>query len=168
MGMSANVFSGDSEDGGYRPMAEINITPFVDVMLVLLIIFMVAAPLMVTGVPIELPKTTAAKLGQSKKPMVVTLTADGQLQIRNEFVARETLIPRLREILATEGDAVIYVRADKKNPYGEVMDLLGQVGQSGYARVSLLSQKPSVGGGDPAPGATVPTPTPPPAAPAAP
>ena len=73
MGMSANISSGDSEDGGYRPMAEINITPMVDVMLVLLIIFMVAAPLMVTGVPIELPKTSAAKLGQSKKPMVVTL-----------------------------------------------------------------------------------------------
>ena len=145
MGISANVSSGDSEDGGYRPMAEINITPFVDVMLVLLIIFMVAAPLMVTGVPIELPKTTAAKLGQSKKPMVVTLTADGQLQIRNDFVTRETLVDKLREIRATEGDAVIYVRADKKNPYGEVMDLLGQVGQSGFARVSLLSQQPSAG-----------------------
>jgi biopolymer transport protein ExbD len=155
MGMSANVSSGDGEEGGYRPMAEINITPFVDVMLVLLIIFMVAAPLMVTGVPIELPKTTAAKLGQSKKPMVVTLTADGKLQIRNDFVTREALVDKLREIRATEGDAVVYVRADKKNPYGEVMDLLGQVGQSGFARVSLLSQQPSAGtvGGGPAPAA---------------
>ena len=161
MGMSANVSSGDGEDGGYRPMAEINITPMVDVMLVLLIIFMVAAPLMVTGVPIELPKTTAAKLGQSKKPMVVTLTADGQFQIRNEFVSREALVPRLREIRALEGDAVVYVRADKKNPYGEVMDLLGQVGQSGFGRVSLLSQQPNAGGGTPAAGAV-----PPPAAPA--
>ena len=161
MGMSANVSSGDGEDGGYRPMAEINITPMVDVMLVLLIIFMVAAPLMVTGVPIELPKTTAAKLGQSKKPMVVTLTADGQFQIRNEFVSREALVPRLREIRALEGDAVVYVRADKKNPYGEVMDLLGQVGQSGFGRVSLLSQQPNAGGGTPAAGAAAP-----PAAPA--
>ncbi|MBA4131395.1 MAG: protein TolR [Hyphomicrobium sp.] len=161
MGMSANVSSGDGEEGGYRPMAEINITPFVDVMLVLLIIFMVAAPLMVTGVPIELPKTTAAKLGQSKKPMVVTLTADGKLQIRNDFVTRDALVDKLREIRATEGDAVVYVRADKKNPYGEVMDLLGQVGQSGFARVSLLSQQPSAGaaGGGAAPAA--------PAAPAA-
>lgn len=154
MGMSANVSSGDGEDGGYRPMAEINITPMVDVMLVLLIIFMVAAPLMVTGVPIELPKTTAAKLGQSKKPMVVTLTPDGQLQIRNEFVSREALVPRLRELRAAEGDAVVYVRADKKNPYGEVMDLLGQVGQSGFGRVSLLSQQPNAGGGAPVSGAT--------------
>jgi biopolymer transport protein TolR len=158
--MSANVSSGDGEDGGYRPMAEINITPMVDVMLVLLIIFMVAAPLMVTGVPIELPKTTAAKLGQSKKPMVVTLTADGQFQIRNEFVSREALVPRLREIRALEGDAVVYVRADKKNPYGEVMDLLGQVGQSGFGRVSLLSQQPNAGGGTPAAGAVPPPATP--------
>jgi biopolymer transport protein TolR len=165
MGMSANVSPGDSEDGGYRPMAEINITPFVDVMLVLLIIFMVAAPLMVTGVPIELPKTTAAKLGQSKKPMVVTLTADGQLQIRNDFVSRESLVDKLREIRAAEGDAVVYVRADKKNPYGDVMDLLGQVGQSGFARVSLLSQQPGAGAasaGAPAatPGANAPAVTP--------
>ena len=145
MGMSANVSSGDGEDSSYRPMAEINITPMVDVMLVLLIIFMVAAPLMVTGVPIELPKTTAAKLGQSKKPMVVTLTADGKLQIRNDFVTRDALVGKLREMRAAEGDAVVYVRADKKNPYGEVMDLLGQVGQSGFSRVSLLSQQPGAG-----------------------
>jgi len=163
MGMSASVSSGDGEDGGYRPMAEINITPMVDVMLVLLIIFMVAAPLMVTGVPIDLPKTTAAKLGQSKKPMVVTLTADGRLQIRNDFVSRESLVGRLRELRAVEGDAVVYVRADKKNPYGEVMDLLGQVGQSGFARVSLLSQQPGAGGGAAAPSATPPSTTPTPA-----
>jgi biopolymer transport protein TolR len=161
--MSANVSSGDGVVGGYRPMAEINITPMVDVMLVLLIIFMVAAPLMVTGVPIDLPKTTAAKLGQSKKPMVVTLTADGRLQIRNDFVTRESLVGRLRELRAVEGDAVVYVRADKKNPYGEVMDLLGQVGQSGFARVSLLSQQPSAGGGAAAPSATPPSTPPTPA-----
>ncbi len=162
MGMSTNVSSGDGEDGGYRPMAEINITPMVDVMLVLLIIFMVAAPLMVTGVPIDLPKTTAAKLGQSKKPMVVTLTPDGKLQIRNDFVTRETLVGKLRELRAAEGDAVVYVRADKKNPYGEVMDLLGQVGQSGFSRVSLLSQQPGAGAAAPT-GAPAPAPNPPPA-----
>jgi biopolymer transport protein TolR len=141
MGMGVNISSyGDDEDGGYKPVAEINITPMVDVMLVLLIIFMVAAPLMVAGVPIELPKTTAAKVGQTKKPMVVTLTSDGQLQIRNDFVAREDLIAKLQQVRAAEGDAVVYVRADKKNAYGDVMDLLGRVGESGYGRVSLLSQ----------------------------
>jgi len=132
--------SGDDEDVAYKPMAEINITPMVDVMLVLLIIFMVAAPLMVAGVPVELPKTSGARVGQSKKPMVVTLTADGRLQIRNEFVDRDRLVPRLREIHADEGDTVIYVRGDKKVAYGDVMEILGLVGQSGYARVSLLSQ----------------------------
>jgi biopolymer transport protein ExbD len=130
----------DDEDVAYKPMAEINITPMVDVMLVLLIIFMVAAPLMVAGVPVELPKTSAARVAQSKKPMVVTLTSDGRLQIRNEFVDRDRLVPRLQEIRAAEGDTVIYVRGDKKVVYGDVMDILGLVGQSGYARVSLLSQ----------------------------
>jgi biopolymer transport protein TolR len=141
MGVAVNFgLSGDDDDVGYKPMAEINITPMVDVMLVLLIIFMVAAPLMVAGVPVELPKTSAARVAQSKKPMVVTLTADGRLQVRNEFVVRDRLVPRLQEIRAAEGDTVIYVRGDKKVVYGDVMDILGLVGQSGYARVSLLSQ----------------------------
>jgi biopolymer transport protein TolR len=142
MGAAVNFAqaSGEDDDFAYKPMAEINITPMVDVMLVLLIIFMVAAPLMVAGVPVDLPKTSAARVGQSKKPMVVTLTADGRLQIRNDFVDRDQLIPRLRQIRADEGDTVIYVRGDKKVVYGDVMEILGLVGQSGYSRVSLLSQ----------------------------
>jgi biopolymer transport protein TolR len=141
MGMAAitNGFDADDE-GGYKPMAEINITPMVDVMLVLLIIFMVAAPLMVAGVPVELPKTSAARVGQVKKPMIVTLTADGKLQIRNDFVSSQELVPKLRELRAAEGDAVVYVRSDGKNAYGDVMEVLGRVGESGYGRVSLLSQ----------------------------
>lgn len=144
MGAAVNVQQVDDEDGAsYRPMAEINITPMVDVMLVLLIIFMVAAPLMVAGVPVELPKTTAPRVGQSKKPMVVTLTPDGRLQIRDEFVDRGTLVPRLREIRSSEGDAVVYVRGDTKAAYGDVMDILTLVGESGYARVSLLAKAQS-------------------------
>lgn len=141
MGASVNLSQADDEDGAtYRPMAEINITPMVDVMLVLLIIFMVAAPLMVAGVPVELPKTTAPRVGQSKKPMVVTLSPDGRLQIRDEFVDRPSLVPRLREIRASEGDSVVYVRGDTKADYGDVMDILTLVGESGYARVSLLAK----------------------------
>ena len=132
----------DHEDSGYKPMAEINITPFVDVMLVLLIIFMVAAPLLVQGVPVDLPSTSAGKLSQTKKPMVVTFSGDGQLYIRDEQVTRAQLVPRLREIRSSEGDTVVYVRADRKTAYGDVMEVLGRVGDSGYARVSLLS-KPS-------------------------
>jgi biopolymer transport protein TolR len=128
----------------YRPMSEINITPMVDVMLVLLVIFMVAAPLMVAGVPVDLPKTTATKLAQPKKPMVVSLDAEGGIFIREEAVTRATLVPRLLELRAAEGDTVVYVRADRKRSYGDVMEVLGRVGEVGYQRVSLLAnqQKP--------------------------
>lgn len=142
MGSTSKLSSSqyESDDISYRPTAEINITPMVDVMLVLLIIFMVAAPLMVTGVSVELPKTAAAKLGQTKKPLVVTLTPDGQIQVRNDLVAREKLISKLNEIKSLEGDSVVYIRADRKSPYGDIMELLGEVGKSGFARISLLSQ----------------------------
>ena len=142
MGMGINQASSGDEDGVYRPVAEINITPMVDVMLVLLIIFMVAAPLMVSGVPIQLPKSSAAKVGQTKKPMVVTMTSDGRLQIRDEFVTREQLIPRLQSMQGCRrDDTIVYVRADTKLPYGDVMLILGQVGESGFSRVSLLSSR---------------------------
>jgi biopolymer transport protein TolR len=140
MGMAVGSGSGDDDGNSYKPLAEINVTPFVDVMLVLLIIFMVAAPLMVQGVPLELPKTAASKIGAQKKPMVVSLAPDGKLYIRDEQVTRETLVSRLEQIKTQEGDTVVYVRADRKIPYGDVMELLGRVGESGYARVSLLSQ----------------------------
>lgn len=140
MGMSVgNGSSGD--DDSYKPLSEINVTPFVDVMLVLLIIFMVAAPLMVQGVPVDLPKTSASKVGALKKPMVVTLAADGNLYIRDEQVTKQTLVPRLMSIKGEEGaDRVVYVRADRTVAYGEVMEILGRVGESGFSRVSLLSQ----------------------------
>lgn len=140
MGMS--VGSGSSgDDDSYKPLSEINVTPFVDVMLVLLIIFMVAAPLMVQGVPVDLPKTSASKVGALKKPMVVTLAADGNLYIRDEQVTKQTLVSRLSAIKGEEGaDRVVYVRADRTIAYGEVMEVLGRVGESGFARVSLLSQ----------------------------
>ncbi|MDX2257422.1 MAG: biopolymer transporter ExbD [Hyphomicrobiaceae bacterium] len=148
MGMSVNGGGpGDGDDVAYRPLSEINITPFVDVMLVLLIIFMVAAPLMVAGVPVDLPNTSAAKLSNPKKPMVVSLAADGNLYVREETVTRETLVDKLRELKAVEGDTVVYVRADKSRPYGDVMELLGRVGESGYQRVSLLSQPKASEGG---------------------
>ncbi|NJM54917.1 MAG: biopolymer transporter ExbD [Verrucomicrobiae bacterium] len=137
---SGPSYSDDDDEGSYRPVTDINITPMVDVMLVLLIIFMVAAPLMVAGVPVDLPKTSAVKLGQTQKPMVVTVTPAGTLQVRDEFIARSEIVERLRAIRAVEGDTVVYVRADKMQAYGEVMDVLGKVGEAGYGRVSLLAQ----------------------------
>jgi biopolymer transport protein TolR len=130
----------DDEDDLYQPLAEINITPFVDVVLVLLIIFIITAPLMTAGVPVELPDTSAVRVSQPKKPMVVTLAADGGLYIRDEQVAPEAFVTRLASFRVEEGDAVVYVRADKKNTYGAVMELLSRVGEGGYQRVSLLSQ----------------------------
>lgn len=142
MGMSVGQGgSADDDEGGYQPMAEINITPFVDVMLVLLIIFMVAAPLMVAGVPIDLPKTSAAKLDAPKKPLVVTMTKERQFQIRDDFIPADQLVSRLVSLRQAEGDTIVYVRADKSIPYGDVMSVLGQVGESGYGRLSLLSHK---------------------------
>ena len=134
----------ESDDVGYKPMAEINITPMVDVMLVLLVIFMVTAPLLVAGVPVELPHTAAARVSHPSKPMIVSLAADGSLYIRDEQVSKDGLVARLMALRGQEGDTIVYVRADKNRAYGEVMDLLGKVGESGYGRVSLLSQpKPS-------------------------
>ena len=134
---------GDDGDS-YRPMAEINITPMVDVMLVLLIIFMVAAPLMVQGVPVDLPKSSAAKLEQIRKPTIVSLTAERALEIRAgdlvETTDRGRLVARLMALRGDIGNSVVYVRADRNIPYGEVMELLGRVGEAGYHRVSLLSQ----------------------------
>jgi biopolymer transport protein TolR len=138
--------NGGGEDAEYRPIAEINITPMVDVMLVLLIIFMVAAPLLIAGVPVELPNTSVAKVSQPKKPMIVSLAADGSIYVREEQVTEATLVPTLTALRQTEGDTVVYVRGDKNRPYGEVMEILGRVGQSGYARVSLLSQPKANGG----------------------
>ena len=145
MAMRSGAAGHDDDDGDqYKPLAEINVTPFVDVMLVLLIVFMVAAPLMVQGVPVDLPKTAATKLEKVRKPMVVTLAPDGALYIRDEQVDRNNLVNRLVSLRSQEGDTVVYVRADRKIPYGDVMEILGRVGETGYARVSLLSQ-PSPG-----------------------
>ena len=121
-------------------MADINVTPMVDVMLVLLVIFMVTAPLLVAGVPVQLPKNSAQRISQPNKPVIVTLAADARLYIRDEQVDAGSLIPRLSALRAGEGDAVVYLRADKTIPYGEVMELLGRLSSSGYQRISLLSQ----------------------------
>src|ERR1700742_3871601 len=103
MAMSVKNGTSDDEDGGeYKPLAEINVTPFVDVMLVLLIVFMVAAPLMVQGVPVSLPRTSATKLEKVRKPMVVTLAPDGLLYIRDEQVTKANLVNRLIAMRSSE------------------------------------------------------------------
>ena len=158
MAMGSIRASGD-DDLDAMPMSEINVTPMVDVMLVLLIIFMVAAPLMTTGVPVQLPKTAAAKVAQSKKPMEVTIDKDGNPSIAKEVFTMETIVPRLRAMVAEDKDQVVLVRGDRAVPYGKIMEVMGVVGQSGFTKVSLIAQSPN----GPAPGGPAPS-----AAPAAP
>ena len=139
---------GADEDGlDAAPMADINVTPMVDVMLVLLIIFMVAAPLMTTGVPVQLPKTTASKVAQAKKPLEITVDKDGNPSIAKEVFTMASIVPRLREMAADNKDQVMLVRGDRDVPYGKVMEVMGLVGQAGFAKVSLIAQSP---GGSPA------------------
>jgi biopolymer transport protein TolR len=133
----------DQDGGGdYAPLAEINVTPMVDVMLVLLIIFMVAAPLMMVGVPVELPRTAAAKVGQTRKPLVVSIDREGHIFVREEAVADEALLDKLTALAAEDKDAVVYVRGDKAIPYGRVMEIMGRVGQAGFHKVSLIAEAP--------------------------
>ena len=135
--------AGETGDDAYRPMAEINVTPFVDVMLVLLIIFMVAAPLMMVGVPLDLPKTDAARIGQTREPVVVSIDQDRQTYIGTDSVMAGALVQHLAELRLADPDITIYVRAHKSIDYGEVMKLLGQVGQAGFAKISLVAESES-------------------------
>ncbi len=126
--------------GRARPMAEINVTPFVDVMLVLLIIFMVAAPLLTVGVPVELPETAAEALPtEQEEPLTVTMTADGSIQIMTTEVPEDELVPRLRAIATErEGDR-IYLRADGAIPYERVMQVMGALNAGGFGAIGLVT-----------------------------
>lgn len=123
-----------------RPMAEINVTPFVDVMLVLLIVFMVAAPLLTVGVPVELPQTAANALAtDQEEPLTVTITAEGVVQIQTSDVAREELVSKLRAIAAERETDVVFLRADGSIPYAEVMQVMGALNAGGFSNVGLVT-----------------------------
>ena len=126
--------------GRYRPMAEINVTPFVDVMLVLLIIFMVAAPLLTVGVPVELPKTAAQALPvEQEEPLTITLTADGSLQIQTTDTPEGDLIPKLRAIAAERSSDKVFLRADGGIPYDRVMQVMGALNAGGFGNIGLVT-----------------------------
>ncbi|MBO9444327.1 protein TolR [Ruegeria sp. R14_0] len=126
--------------GRAQPMAEINVTPFVDVMLVLLIIFMVAAPLLTVGVPVDLPKTAASALpGDNEEPLTVTMTADGRVQIQTTDVAREELIGKLRAIASERSSDRVFLRADGAIPYAQVMQVMGALNAGGFSNVGLVT-----------------------------
>lgn len=129
------------------PMSEINVTPFVDVMLVLLIIFMVTAPLLTVGVPVDLPKTKAAVLNKTDEPLVITLNAKGELFIQKAKVPEEKFIPRLIAVTNANPEIRIFVRGDKSIEYGRVMEVMGAVSAAGFKKVSLLAQLPNAAAG---------------------
>lgn len=123
-----------------RPMSEINVTPFVDVMLVLLIIFMVAAPLLTVGVPVELPKTAAGALpGDEEEPLTVTMTAAGEIQIQTTPVAADELVAKLRAIAAERSSDQVFLRADGVIPYEAVMQVMGALNAGGFSSVGLVT-----------------------------
>ncbi|NOX41548.1 MAG: protein TolR [Alphaproteobacteria bacterium] len=123
-----------------KPMSEINVTPFVDVMLVLLIIFMVAAPLLTVGVPIKLPKTAAIPLpSEEEQPLTLAIAADGRLTLQSTLIERKDLIPRLRAIAAERKNNKIFLRADTAIPYGSVMQVMGALNAGGFRDIGLVT-----------------------------
>lgn len=123
-------------------MGEINVTPFVDVMLVLLIVFMVTAPLLTVGVPVDLPKTKAGQINADQAPLVVSLQKDGTIYLQDTAIEAENLIPRLSAISEANSQARIFVRGDRSVAYGEVLVLMGRIQSAGFERVALVAELP--------------------------
>ncbi len=132
--------SGETGDERYRPMAEINVTPMVDVMLVLLVIFMVTAPLLMVGVPLDLPKTKAEAITAPREPVILSLNRGGEVFIGDDKVAPGDLPTRLAALAAEDPKRVVYVRGDRSITYEQLMDMLSQVNRAGFAKVSLVAE----------------------------
>jgi len=151
--MAVSVYSGNSRSGGsgrgrYRPMSEINVTPMVDVMLVLLVVFMVTAPLLTVGVPVDLPETAASAINEPKEPLTITVNREGVVFLQETGIDVDSLVPRLQAITGGNPDAVLYVRGDKAINYGRVLEIMSLVSSAGFRKVSLIAEIPK---GSPAP-----------------
>jgi biopolymer transport protein TolR len=145
MGMSAGGIKSGGRRGrrgrGNSPISEINVTPLVDVMLVLLIVFMVAAPLMTMGVPVDLPQTRAKAMPVDAKPITVTVTPDGAISIDNEPVTIDGLVSTVQS-LATQGtDERLYVRGDSTAQYGMIMQVMGALSGAGFDKIGLITEQ---------------------------
>lgn len=127
----------------HRPMSEINVTPFVDVMLVLLVIFMVTAPLLTVGVEVNLPKTKANAMSGSDEPVAITVDSGGLIFLQETPVELETLVPRLQAITGANPDARLFIRGDSGINYGRVMEVMGTINAAGYSKVGLVTASPS-------------------------
>src|SRR3954447_24612833 len=147
--MASPIYSGNSRAGSgrmasarYRPMADINVTPLVDVMLVLLFVFMITAPLLTVGVPVDLPQTQAPPINEPKEPLVITINGDGHIFIQETDIPAESLVPRLTAITGSNPDALLYVRGDKAINYGRVLEVMSLVSTAGFRKVSLIAESP--------------------------
>src|SRR5277367_2260030 len=137
--MASALMSKSGRGRRRRPMAEINVTPFVDVMPVLLIVFMVTAPLLTAGVPVDLPKTHAQALGQDREPLSVTVRRDGQIFLQNTPVAKDDLVPKLTAIAGNGYEQRIFVRGDKSVDYGRVMEVMALISAAGFTHIGLVT-----------------------------
>jgi TolR protein len=132
--------SGEAGEDRYQPLSEINVTPMVDVMLVLLVIFMVTAPLLTVSVPLDLPKSTVTTLTEPKKPIIVSLNRSGEVFIGNESIDPSGLEQRLANLAAEDPSRIVYVRGDQTISYAQLMDVLGMVNRAGFSKVSLVAE----------------------------
>ncbi len=152
--------------GRYRPLAEINVTPLVDVMLVLLIVFMVAAPLMTSGVNVDLPKASANPVSQDSEPLTVSVNAEGKIYLQDTELPLTDLATKLAAIADNKMDRRIFVRGDKALSYGRIMEVMATITQGGFTKVALLAEQagPSTAPAAPGPPAAASNPAPPPPA----
>ena len=142
--MGASIQTGSSNGGrrrrrASRPMSEINVTPMVDVMLVLLIIFMVTAPLLTVGVPIDLPKTEAKQLEGDKEPLTIWVDPEGKIFLQDAELQLDEIVPKLTAIAKNGYDERIFVRGDRRVNYGVVMRVMGKISAAGFRRIALVS-----------------------------
>jgi biopolymer transport protein TolR len=144
MAMSgASATAGRRRHHRHGVMSEINVTPMVDVMLVLLIIFMISAPLLTVGVPLDLPQTQAKSLDQDKEPLTISVNSQGQWYLQNTEIAVDDILPKLQAITAARGGGMeerIFVRGDRKVDYGTVMRVMGRLSSAGFHRVALVTE----------------------------
>jgi biopolymer transport protein TolR len=137
----------------YRPMSDINVTPLVDVMLVLLVVFMVTAPLLTVGVPVDLPQTQAPQINEPKEPTVITVNKEGEIFIQDSSVPMDSLVAKLQAITGSNPDAVLYVRGDKDINYGKILEVMSLISNAGFHKVSLVAESPKGQAPGPAPAA---------------
>jgi biopolymer transport protein TolR len=151
--MAVSLHHGRAQPGArrrhYRPMSDINVTPMVDVMLVLLVIFMITAPLLTVGVPVDLPKTNASAINKPDEPLVISVDAKGRVFIQETETALDELVPKLVAITRAKRnkETRIYVRGDRSIAYGRIMQVMGMMSAAGFTKVALIAEMNDKTGG---------------------